>query len=248
MECFKFIKYFFTINFWRNFLTYAVILSGGIGTRTGLDIPKQFLKINDKPLLAYCIEKFIQFYEFKKIIVSSPKEYLDKTKELINTYFPNENRLVVIAGGKTRQDTLMNSVYYINHIDDSNPIVINHDAARIFVSTEQISECIKWTNEYGAASPMIPSTDVIVEMKDNSVSNMPNRFDLVHIQTPQGFRLNEYLDLFNSLTDEEIEGVHEIVSVYFMRNKEVYLFNGEKSNFKVTDISDVELAKFILRK
>lgn len=175
-------------------MVYAVLLSGGIGSRTGLDIPKQFFKINNKPLLAYSIDKFIPVKEFKRIIVSSPKEYIEETNELVNSFFPNENRLVVIEGGETRQDTLMNSIGYIKDIDDSNPIVINHDAARIFVSTEQIRECIKWTRGYGAASPMIPSIDVIVEMKNNSVSNMPNRYDLVHIQTPQGFKLNEYLD------------------------------------------------------
>ena len=229
-------------------MTSAVLLSGGIGTRTGLDIPKQFFKINNKPLLVYSIDKFIPVKEFKKIVVSSPKEYIEKTTELVNSFFPNDDRIVVIEGGKTRQDTLMNSVNYIKSIDDSNPIVINHDAARIFVSTEHIRECIKWTNEYGAASPMIPSTDVIVEMKNNSVSNMPNTYDLVHIQTPQGFKLNEYIDLFNDLTEDEVERVHEIVSVYFMKNKDIYLFDGEKSNFKVTDITDIELAKFILTK
>lgn len=116
-------------------MVFAVLLSGGIGTRTGYDIPKQFIKINNKPLLAYCIEKFVIFEEFKKIIVSSPEEYLDETKELIDDYFPNEERIVVILGGETRQDTLMNSINYVNEINDcEDAIVINHDAARIFVS------------------------------------------------------------------------------------------------------------------
>lgn len=229
-------------------MTYAILLSGGIGSRTGLGIPKQFFEINNKPLLAYCIEKFIRIEEFKKIIVSSPKEYLNQTNELINTYFPNENRLVLIEGGQTRQDTLMNSINYIKELDDSNPVVINHDAARIFVSIDQIEECIKWTKHYGASSPIIPSTDVIVEMKDNNVSRMPNRYDLVHVQTPQGFKLNDYLELFNNLKDDEIDKVHEIVSVYYRNDKNIYLFDGEKSNFKVTDITDIELAKVILSK
>ncbi len=229
-------------------MVYAVLLSGGIGTRTGLDIPKQFIQINDKPLLVYCIEKFITVNEFKKIVVSSPKEHITKTKDIINSFFPDEDRLVVIQGGETRQDTLLNSINYIKDIGEVNPIIINHDAARIFVSTEQIEECIKWTKEYGAASPIIPSTDVIVEMKNHNVVRMPNRYDLVHVQTPQGFKLDEYLTLFNNLNKDAIEMVHEIISVYYMNNKEVYLFDGEKSNFKVTDISDVELAKFILRK
>lgn len=230
-------------------MVYAVLLSGGIGSRIGANIPKQFIQINNKPLLVYCIEKFTPVKEFKKIIVSSPKEYINDTKKLVKTYFPNENRITVIEGGETRQDTLMNSVNYINTIKDKeDAIVINHDAARIFVSTNQIKDCIKYTKKYGAASPIIPSTDVIVETKDNKVTRMPNRYDLVHVQTPQGFKLNEYIKLFNELSQEEVESVHEIVRVYYLKNKNIHLFKGEKSNFKVTNPIDIEIGKSILKK
>ena len=177
-------------------MVYAILLSGGIGSRTGFDIPKQFIKINNKPLLAYCIEKFISISEFKKIIISSPKEYIFDTKSLISDFFPNDNRLVVIEGGETRQDTLMNSINYIGNLIEDDACIVCHDAARIFVSEDQIKLCIKYTKKYGAASPIISSTDVIVEIKGNTIFNMPNRYDMVHVQTPQGFYLNEYIKLF----------------------------------------------------
>ena len=229
-------------------MVYAVILSGGIGTRTGYDIPKQFIKINQKPLLAYCIEKFVMFDKFKKIIVSSPEEYLDETKELIMDYFPDEERIVVIVGGKTRQQTLMKSIDYVNKIKDSeDAIIVNHDAARIFVSPDQIKKCIEFTEKHGASSPVIPSTDVIVEARDNDVLKMPNRYDMFHVQTPQGFRINEYLDLYSNLSPEEIESVHEIIRVYFLNDKDVYLFEGDKNNFKVTTSTDIKISKAILK-
>ena len=232
----------------RNYMVYAVLLSGGIGNRIGADIPKQFIEINNKPLLAYCIEKFTPIKEFKRIIISSPIKYIDKTNKLIEKFFPNESRIDVIEGGETRQDTLMNSVHHINNIKSNNKaIVINHDAARIFVSTSMIKECIEYTKKYGASSPVIASTDVIVKTKNNKVTEMPNRYDLVHVQTPQGFEINEYLDLYNDLTEEEIESVHEIIRIYYLRNKYIHLFNGEKSNFKITNPIDIEIAKSILR-
>ena len=229
-------------------MVYAVLLSGGIGNRIGADIPKQFIEINNKPLLAYCIEKFTPIKEFKRIIISSPIKYIDKTNKLVEKFFPNESRIDVIVGGETRQNTLMNSLHHINNIKSNNKaIVINHDAARIFVSTSIIKECIEYTKKYGASSPVIASTDVIVKTKNNKVTEMPNRYDLVHVQTPQGFEINEYLDLFNDLTEEEIESVHEIIRIYYLRNKYIYLFNGEKSNFKITNPIDIEIAKSILR-
>lgn len=227
-------------------MVYAILLSGGIGSRTGFDIPKQFISINNKPLLVHCIEKFIKVSEFKKIIVSSPKDFLIETKKLTNNFFPNEERLVVIEGGHTRQDTLIKSIEFINKMIDDDACIICHDAARIFVSINQIESCIKYTKEYGAASPVIPTTDVIIETENNHVSRMPNRYDMVHVQTPQGFYMNEYIKLYNNLNSEDSLSVHEIIRVYYLSKKNVFLFEGEKINFKITNAIDIEIAKNIL--
>ena len=228
-------------------MVYAVLLAGGTGTRTGFKIPKQFIQINNKPLLSYCIDKFIQVSDFKKIIVSSPKQYLSETKKLIEDYYPEDKRLVVVEGGRTRQDTLLNSLDYIKKFDE-DCCVVCHDAARIFVSVKQIKDCIKFTKKFGSSSPIIPSTDVIIEINDDVISNMPNRFNMVHVQTPQGFYLNEYTDFFSNLSPDEKETVHEIIRVYFLNNEKVYLFDGEQSNFKITTSVDVELARQIINK
>lgn len=227
--------------------TYAVLLSGGIGTRTGYNMPKQFIEVKNKPFLAYCIEKFTPIEEFTKIIITSPSKYIEKTEELIEKYFPDDDRIIILKGGKTRQDTLMNSVKYIDKNKHStDAIVINHDAARIFVSTNQIRKCIKYTKKYNSSSPVIPTTDVTIETKDNQVTKMPNRYTMKQVQTPQGFKLNEYQQLYKTLTKKEKDSVHEIIRVYYLKDKQVYLYDGEKSNFKITNPIDVEIARSIL--
>lgn len=228
-------------------MVYAVLLSGGIGSRTGFDIPKQFITINNKPLLAYCIEKFIAISEFEKIIVSSPKKYIAETEKLVKDFFPKEDRLVVIEGGETRQDTLLKSIECVNKLVTDDACIICHDAARIFVSTNQIKKCIKYTKEHGAASPIIPTTDVIIETNNNQVSKMPNRYDMLHVQTPQGFYMNEYTNLYKNLNQNDILSVHEIIRVYYLNRQDVFLFEGEKSNFKITNAIDIEMAKSLLK-
>lgn len=225
----------------------AVLLAGGIGTRIGSNLPKQFIEINNKPILVYCIEKFVKVKEFDKIIVSSPKKYIEHTEKLIKDFF-SDKRLVVIEGGETRQETLLNSLHYIQQINGSEEvIVVNHDAARIFVSQDQIKKCIIYTKKFGSSSPIIPSTDVIIEVDDEFVKTMPNRYDIVHVQTPQGFKLNEYLDLFNNIPQKEIENIHEIVKVYYLNKKFIKLYDGEKSNFKITNPIDIKIAESILK-
>ena len=85
------------------------MLAGGIGNRMSLNKPKQFEIVGDKPILIHSTETFLKVEEIDKIIVSSPKEYINETKELIHKYFSNNPRIVVIIGGKTRNDTILNS-------------------------------------------------------------------------------------------------------------------------------------------
>ena len=147
-------------------MIFAAILAGGIGSRMGLDIPKQFEKIGSKPILAHSIEKFLKVEEIDKIIVSSPKDYIKTTEQLVEEYFNNDDRLVVIAGGETRNDTILNSINYVkSNYNDADPILITHDAARIFVSPELIKRSITELEKHDAASPVIPAIDVIFESK-----------------------------------------------------------------------------------
>ena len=108
-------------------MIFAAILAGGIGNRLNVGIPKQFYKINEKPLLYYCISQFLKVENIDKIIVSSPKDYLNETRNLVNDYF-DDKKLVVIEGGKTRNDTILNSIdYAMKNGADEDSIMITHD-------------------------------------------------------------------------------------------------------------------------
>lgn len=229
-------------------MIFAAILAGGIGTRLGTNIPKQFLEINNKPLLAYCIEPFLNVNELDKILVSSPKKYMNKTKSLIDNYF-NDERLVVIEGGKTRNDTILNSIYYaIEEGADDESIMVTHDGARIFVSSDLINDSIKYAKEFGAASAVIPATDVIFQSKEfGKLTNIPQRKYLVHAQTPQSFKISEFINIYNDLSEEEIKLLDEAMMLFYLRDKYVCLFEGESSNFKITRPFDITIAKSILR-
>ena len=93
-------------------LIFAAILAGGIGQRLNSESPKQFIMVGNKPILIHSIEKFLEVDDFNKIIISSPKDFIDYTKELVEKYFPKNDRLVVIEGGAQRKDTINNSIEY----------------------------------------------------------------------------------------------------------------------------------------
>ena len=228
-------------------MIFAAILAGGIGTRLDVGVPKQFFKINNKPLLVYCIEPFLKVDSLDKIIVSSPYDFLSDTQKLIDKYFDDE-RLVVIEGGKTRNYTILNSINYaIENGADDDSVMITHDGARIFVSPKLIEDSIKYASEFGAASPVIPSVDVIFQSKENNkLTKIPERKYLFNAQTPQSFNIKKYIEIYEDLTEDEINLLDEAMMLFYLRDEEVYLFKGDSSNFKITRPFDITVAKSIL--
>ena len=229
-------------------MIFGAILAGGIGERIGLEDPKQFYRINNKPLLIYSIESFLKVDDFDLIFVSSPKDYIDKTKEIIDEFIlEGKEKLKVISGGKTRNDTILNSIAASGKTDDS--IMVTHDAARIFVTPEQIQMSIDYCKEYTVSSPVIPSVDVVFESKQNGeLTSIPPRKNLVRAQTPQAFKINKFIEIYEDLDESEIKLLDEAMALFYLRNESIYLFEGDTSNFKVTVPLDIDIAKTILEK
>jgi 2-C-methyl-D-erythritol 4-phosphate cytidylyltransferase len=80
---------------------YAIIVAGGLGTRMGSAIPKQFLMLNEKPVLFYTIKTFLEAFDDLQIVLVLPEEFFDMGKEIIDAYF-DYSRIQVTSGGETR--------------------------------------------------------------------------------------------------------------------------------------------------
>jgi len=227
----------------------AAMLAGGIGSRLKQGIPKQFVKINNKPILVHSIEIFLKVVEFDRIIVSSPKEYINKTKEMMEDYFPHNDKIVVIEGGATRNGTILNSIQYMkNQNCEKDSILVTHDASRIFVTEELIKDSIKYAIEVGASSPVIPAIDVIFESKEEGkLTNIPLRKNLYHSQTPQSFNIDKFLKIYEDLSQDEITKLDEAMMLFFLRDADVKLFPGDSGNFKITRPFDIVVAESVFK-
>lgn len=231
-------------------MIFAAILAGGIGSRMGeTDTPKQFLTLGDKPVIVHTIEKFAINSKFDKIIVLSPKNFINYTNDLIKEYFGDNNNLVVLEGGKTRNDTLINAIEYINDnfdIDDDS-IIVTHDSVRPFVTHRIIEDNIKAAKEFGACDTVVPATDTIVESVDSKlIKNIPIRDNYYQGQTPQSFKINKLFELVNSLSESESNILTDACKIFVLKNEDVYLVDGEITNIKITYPYDLKLANSIL--
>lgn len=231
-------------------MVYAAILAGGIGRRFGSsDIPKQFLEINGRPIITYTIEKFIVNPEIDRIIVLTPKEWIGHTKEIIRKYILSQEKITVIEGGKTRNDTIMNAISLIENEDNLNDdtVILTHDSVRPFVTHRIIKENIAACRQFGACDTVIPATDTIVEsLDDNKISAIPERKYYYQGQTPQTFKAKELKETFDSLSDDEKNILTDAAKIYVIKGKDVKLVKGETFNIKITYPYDLKIAKSLI--
>lgn len=231
-------------------MVYGVVLAGGVGSRMGGDKPKQYLTLKGKPVIIYTLEKFLSCPEFEKVIVLCPAQWLEHTKNLVKKYVPDScDRVVVIEGGVTRNDTIMNSIQYIEdegNLDDET-VIVTHDSVRPFVTHRIIEENIAAAREFGACDTVIAATDTIVEAADNKfVSNIPNRKIMYQGQTPQSFKAKELKRVFNTLTDEEKDILTDAAKIYVIKGLPVALVEGETFNMKITYPYDFRVARSLI--
>ena len=230
-------------------MIFAVILAGGTGSRMGsTDMPKQFLEIKGKPILNHTVEKFLPNPKFEKIIVLSPKAWLGHTREIIRKYTGKNDKIVVIEGGATRNETIMNAIAYIDehYTLDDDTVIVTHDSVRPFLTHRIIEENIAAAQQYGACDTVIPATDTIVEGNGTAITAIPDRRKMYQGQTPQSFKAKLLRDAYDSLSAEEKDILTDAAKILVMKGKEVRLVQGETFNIKITYPYDLKIARSLL--
>ncbi len=230
-------------------MIFAVILAGGTGSRMGsADMPKQFLEIKGKPILNHTVEKFLPNPAFEKIIILSPKAWIGHTKEIIRKYTGSSDRIAIIEGGKTRNETIMNAIAYIDreYTLDDDTVIVTHDSVRPFVTHRIIEENIKAAERYGACDTVVPATDTIVEGDGQQISSIPDRSRMYQGQTPQSFKAKLLRDTYMSLSENEKAILTDAAKILVIKGIDVKLVRGETYNIKITYPYDLRIARSLL--
>ncbi len=225
----------------KNFKTTALIAAAGCGSRMGAIIPKQFININNKPILIHTLTVFDTCSDIDDIVIISRADDNDYIKDLIEKH--NIKKVSnIVAGGETRQQSVING---LNSVESD--IVLIHDGARPFITHKQINELINTANIHSAAALGIPVTDTLKLSENGSIAKTVDRDKLYGIQTPQVFK-TELIKKAHLYALENNISVTDDCSVCEAMGIEVKIIEGSPLNIKITTPDDLILAEGILNR
>ena len=173
-------------------MNIAILTAGGIGSRTHQDLPKQFITVDNKPIIIYTLEAFQQHPNIDEIYVACLEGW-NLVLEAYAKQFNITKLKKIVIGGTTGQGSIYNALKAIreDHTED-DIVVLIHDGNRPMVSQDIITDNIVKQSIYGSAVTVIPTAEVVFVSKDGESSNEAlNREELWRTQTPHAYRFDE---------------------------------------------------------
>jgi 2-C-methyl-D-erythritol 4-phosphate cytidylyltransferase len=217
---------------------YAVIVAAGSGVRMGTDIPKQFLLLQNKPLLWHTLTAFLDSFDDMEIILVLPASHGEMGKAIVESLAQSQ-RVQLTTGGTSRFQSVKNGLKLVG----KDAVVFVHDGVRCLVSPALIQRCYAITIAKGNAVPAVkPADSIRIEAADGN-NKIVDRNTIRIIQTPQTFLSNILLPAFEQ---EEDELFTDEASVVERTGVSINLVEGEAGNIKITQATDLLLAENVL--
>ncbi len=237
-----------------DFKNFVIIVAAGKGLRMGAATKKQYLCLDEIPILTHTIMAFDRCDYIHEIILVIPEKDQHYCQKYIIDPFVFTKNIHIAQGGKKREDSVFNGLNMVcERIESVNKtIVMIHDGVRPFVDDSIIKNCINGAIQYGACIPAVKITDTIKQVCSDKEINSGffiqktiNRESLYSAQTPQTFKLDLILKAFDHAKKNGFSGTDD-ASLLEYSGYNVYIAKGSKLNIKITTPEDLVLGKYLL--
>lgn len=233
-------------------MNIAIIFAGGIGQRLNNgenSTPKQFLKINDKPIIIRTLELFQTHKDIDKIYISIHPDYYEYMQELVKYYYITKTSGIV-NGGKTGQESIYNALKLAQKENPQDSIVLIHDGVRPNITEEVITKNIECTKKNGNAITCTSCFETIL-ISENGINpkHVPYRKDTYAAQAPQTFHLGEVIEAheITRKTNPNYTDIVDTCTLYKTLNKKTFMVKGNRGNIKITTIEDLYILRALIR-
>ena len=229
-------------------MNIAILTAGGIGSRTHQDLPKQFITVDNKPIIIYTLEAFQQHPNIDEIYVACLEGW-DAVLSAYAKQFNITKLKKIVIGGPTGQASIYNAMNAVDmdHNDKSNIVVLIHDGNRPMVSQDIITDNIVKQKIYGSAVTVIPTAEVVFVSQDGQNSKEAlNREELWRTQTPHAYRFEELWAVHQRAIEDGITNTAASCSLMQKYGYTTYFSKGSEKNIKITTVEDIEIFKALL--
>lgn len=225
---------------------YVILLAGGVGSRMGADIPKQFLEVKGKPIIVYSLKNFQRNPQIDKIVVVCKSDWIEHLRKLVDEYELSKVSWI-IEGGETGHDSIRNGVFFLKDKVDPNDFIIVHDAVRPVLPQKAINELLKVAHENGNASSSIACHPPIVYTEDfkSGISDI-DREHVMLTASPQAFLYSTALRCYEQAESEDKHNFTFTSSLFIHYGERVYFAKGTTCNIKITQKEDLALFEALL--
>lgn len=226
-------------------MNIVLLIAGGVGSRFGANIPKQFVEINNKPIIAYTLETFQKAIEIDQIVVVSVAGWEDYIERLKNN-FAITKLMHIITGGDSRFESIYKGLISLADIANESDLVLIHDAVRPCVTTNQINSSLRVAKIQGAALAVASCYDTMFVSRDGIIiDKVFPREELFKGQTPESI---QYGIAYSAYREADQKGLYidSPTSLLLKLNIPVGLSLGSQENLKITTMEDISLFKTII--
>ena len=223
----------------------AVALAAGSGSRVGGQVPKQFVDLAGRPVLAYSVGTFAAIAEIDRLVIVASEPMLS-TATAIGERAAGDKLVDVVVGGAERSDSSRAALDAL--ADDPPSHVLIHDAARPLVEASVVEGVIAALGMAEAAAPAVAVSDTVAHHREGIIEDMPPRTSLRALQTPQGFAYATIAAAYElAEADPDFAATDDCGVVHrYLPDTEIHLVPGSERNLKITHYKDLEEAKRIL--
>lgn len=212
----------------------------------GQDIPKQFLTVNERPVIVYTMEAFEHHREIDEIMVICLEGW-EKPLQAYAKQFGITKLKNIVLGGSSGQESIHNGIKELAKGHSMDDLILVHDGNRPFVSEQIISGCISTARQFGCSVAAIPCQEAMA-LTENGIVSMGNidREHLKRTQTPHGFPLGKMCELHRRAKEQGIKDTTATCTLMMELGEQVYFYPGSEKNIKLTTLDDMDIFKALL--
>lgn len=233
----------------------ALLLSGGTGTRMGINTPKQYIEVNGRPIIAYCLQTLLSHEKIDAVQIVADAMWretiLDCMEHLQSDGYdgavPEKTDRGISkfrgfsAPGENRQLSIFNGLEDIRKYAEESDVVLIHDAARPLLSADLITACLEAVEGHDGVLPVLPMKDTVYYSEDGiRVSSLLERARIFAGQAPEAFVLGKYYDANRELLPECILRINGSTEPAILAGLDIAMIPGDEENFKITTKADLE--------